>query len=53
MIYDLHSNTNFSDGLLDPTELIDSYVTMEVDTQAITDHDTIDTFDNKDTQKNQ
>ena len=34
MIYDLHSHTNFSDGLLDPTELIDRAITMGVDTLA-------------------
>ena len=52
MIYDLHSHTNLSDGLLDPTELIDRAITMGVGTLAITDHDTISAFEHIDIQNN-
>lgn len=42
MIFDLHSHTHFSDGVLSPLELIERAREMQVDTLAITDHDTID-----------
>jgi len=52
MIYDLHSHTNFSDGLLDPPELIDRAIKMGVDALAITDHDTISAFEHIDIKNN-
>ncbi|HFZ8993256.1 TPA: RNase AM [Citrobacter freundii] len=40
VIYDLHSHTNASDGLLTPEALVHRAVAMRVGTLAITDHDT-------------
>ncbi|WP_318365413.1 RNase RNM [Enterobacter sp.] len=40
VIYDLHSHTLASDGLLTPEELVHRAVAMRVGTLAITDHDT-------------
>ncbi|ELO80069.1 hypothetical protein SEEE2651_15874, partial [Salmonella enterica subsp. enterica serovar Enteritidis str. 76-2651] len=40
MIYDLHSHTTASDGLLTPETLVHRAVEMRVGTLAITDHDT-------------
>ena len=40
MLYDLHSHTTASDGLLSPAELVARAVEMGVTTLAITDHDT-------------
>lgn len=40
IIYDLHSHTTASDGLLTPEELVLRASTMRVGTLAITDHDT-------------
>ncbi|MEK0168976.1 RNase AM [Pseudescherichia vulneris] len=40
IIYDLHSHTQASDGLLSPKELVHRAVEMRVGTLAITDHDT-------------
>ncbi|WP_409455617.1 RNase RNM [Pseudescherichia sp.] len=40
IIYDLHSHTQASDGLLSPEELVHRAVEMRVGTLAITDHDT-------------
>lgn len=40
IIYDLHSHTQASDGLLSPEELVHRAVAMRVGTLAITDHDT-------------
>lgn len=40
-LYDLHSHTTASDGLLTPTELVERAVAMRVNVLAITDHDTI------------
>ncbi|MDU5454290.1 MAG: RNase AM [Pseudescherichia vulneris] len=40
IIYDLHSHTQASDGLLTPEELVHRAVEMRVGTLAITDHDT-------------
>ncbi|WP_200550837.1 RNase AM [Kosakonia sp. LAM2021] len=42
IIYDLHSHTTASDGLLSPEQLVHRAVEMRVGTLAITDHDTID-----------
>lgn len=42
MIFDLHSHTNYSDGALSPSDLLARAVAMQVDTLAITDHDTVD-----------
>ncbi|WP_276527814.1 RNase RNM [Candidatus Fukatsuia symbiotica] len=39
-LYDLHSHTTASDGLLTPTELVMRAASMGVDVLAITDHDT-------------
>jgi predicted metal-dependent phosphoesterase TrpH len=44
MIFDLHSHTTLSDGLLTPGELIARAVEKQVDVLAITDHDTIDAY---------
>ncbi|KHN56207.1 S-adenosylmethionine tRNA ribosyltransferase [Pectobacterium fontis] len=41
-LYDLHSHTTASDGLLTPTALVSRAVDMRVSVLAITDHDTID-----------
>ncbi|MCC3262361.1 PHP domain-containing protein, partial [Paenibacillus polymyxa] len=40
VIYDLHSHTQASDGLLTPEALVHRAVEMRVGTLAITDHDT-------------
>lgn len=40
MIYDLHSHSTASDGVLSPTELLQRAVDRRVDVLAITDHDT-------------
>jgi predicted metal-dependent phosphoesterase TrpH len=44
MIFDLHSHTTFSDGVLTPQELILRAVENDVDVLAITDHDTLDAY---------
>jgi len=44
MIFDLHSHTTLSDGALTPAELILRAVDKGVDVLAITDHDTIDAY---------
>jgi len=44
MIFDLHSHTTFSDGVLTPQELILRAVEKDVDVLAITDHDTLDAY---------
>ncbi|MGP3591760.1 RNase RNM [Vagococcus sp. WN89Y] len=41
-IYDLHSHTTASDGLLTPEQLVHRALEMRVGTLAITDHDTTD-----------
>ncbi|MDF7667633.1 PHP domain-containing protein [Orbaceae bacterium ESL0727] len=41
MIFDLHSHTTASDGLLTPTELVRHAVNNQLDVLAITDHDTV------------
>ena len=40
-IYDLHSHTQASDGLLTPEALVQRAVSMRVGVLAITDHDTV------------
>lgn len=42
IIYDLHSHTTASDGLLSPEQLVHRAIEMRVGTLAITDHDTTD-----------
>jgi len=44
MEVDLHSHTDFSDGLLSPAALIERAEKSGVKTLAITDHDTVDAF---------
>ena len=44
MIFDLHSHTTFSDGSLKPHELMSRAVEKGVDVLAITDHDTLDAY---------
>ena len=44
MIFDLHSHTTLSDGLLTPRALIQRAVEKGVDVLAITDHDTLDAY---------
>lgn len=39
-LYDLHSHTNASDGMLTPAQLVERAVEMRVSVLAITDHDT-------------
>lgn len=41
-LYDLHSHTTASDGLLTPAQLVLRAAEMKVTTLAITDHDTVD-----------
>ncbi|MDG6894165.1 RNase RNM [Volucribacter amazonae] len=41
MIYDLHSHSTFSDGVLTPTELVIRAKQQGVDILALTDHDTV------------
>ena len=43
-IFDLHSHTTFSDGVLTPHQLILRAVEKGVDALAITDHDTLDAY---------
>jgi predicted metal-dependent phosphoesterase TrpH len=44
MIYDLHTHTMFSDGILTPRELILRALENRVTALAITDHDTVDAY---------
>lgn len=44
MIFDLHSHTSFSDGVLTPRELILRAIDQGVGALAITDHDTVDAY---------
>ena len=44
MIFDLHSHTSFSDGALQPSELMARAMERQVTTLAITDHDTVDAY---------
>lgn len=41
MIFDLHSHTTASDGILTPIELVNRAVNNHIDVLAITDHDTV------------
>lgn len=41
MIYDLHSHSTASDGILSPTELVQRAVAQQVGMLALTDHDTL------------
>ena len=41
---DLHIHTNFSDGTLSPKQVIDEAVKKDVSVISITDHDTIDAY---------
>ncbi|MBU2710342.1 PHP domain-containing protein [Zooshikella harenae] len=41
MLYDLHTHTTASDGLLSPLALIDRAKAQQVDVLAITDHDSV------------
>ena len=41
MIYDLHSHSNVSDGILSPAALVSRAKSKGVDRLALTDHDTI------------
>lgn len=41
MIYDLHSHSTASDGVLTPTELVARAVAQNVNVLALTDHDTL------------
>ncbi|MBJ3815559.1 PHP domain-containing protein [Shimwellia pseudoproteus] len=45
LIYDLHSHTTASDGLLSPRQLVERAVEYHIDVLAITDHDTVDGLD--------
>lgn len=40
MIYDLHSHSTASDGVLSPTELVERAASLNIDMLALTDHDT-------------
>jgi predicted metal-dependent phosphoesterase TrpH len=44
MIFDLHSHTVISDGVLTPGELVARAIEKKVDVLAITDHDTINAY---------
>ena len=41
-IFDMHTHTNYSDGLYSPKELIDKAINKGLNGISITDHDTID-----------
>ena len=47
MIFDLHTHSTASDGKLDPLELIQNAIDNKVDVLSITDHDTLDAYQNK------
>lgn len=42
MIYDLHVHTNYSDGLLEPSIVVQNAISRNISGIAITDHDSID-----------
>lgn len=44
MLFDLHSHSSFSDGVLAPQELVERAIENAVDVLAITDHDTVDAY---------
>ncbi|MBF0785460.1 PHP domain-containing protein [Muribacter muris] len=41
MIYDLHSHSRASDGVLTPTELVERAASRQIEMLALTDHDTV------------
>lgn len=43
-VIDLHTHTNFSDGILTPKELLEKAVDLGISAIAITDHDTVDGY---------
>ena len=45
MIFDLHSHTNVSDGVLQPLELVSRAIEQGVGALAITDHDTVEAYE--------
>ena len=45
MIYDLHTHSTASDGILSPTELIHRAIDHKVNVLALTDHDTVSGID--------
>lgn len=44
---DLHIHTNYSDGILSPKEVIDEAIKNKVSVISITDHDTIDSYNDE------
>lgn len=46
-VYDFHSHTDFSDGKLSPTQLIDRAVANGVSVLSIADHDTVMAYSDK------
>jgi predicted metal-dependent phosphoesterase TrpH len=44
-VIDLHCHTDFSDGSLDPLELVDHALRVGIETLAITDHDSLEGYD--------
>lgn len=46
MIYDLHTHSHFSDGKLSVAQLLERAKQFQVDTISITDHDTLDAYEN-------
>jgi predicted metal-dependent phosphoesterase TrpH len=51
MLYDLHSHTRCSDGSLSPYDLLARAAEQSVDVLAITDHDTLDAYQELSTQQ--
>jgi len=47
VIFDLHSHTLYSDGVLNPRELVSRAIEQGVDVLAITDHDNMEAFAQK------
>ena len=47
-LIDMHLHTNYSDGDLSPNELIQKAIDNNIDTMAITDHNTVDGLKNYD-----
>ncbi len=48
--YDLHCHTSFSDGILSPEELVSRAKLKDVSVLAITDHDTLSSYERASTQ---
>lgn len=42
MIYDLHVHTNYSDGLFEPSKVVQNAISRHIAGIAITDHDSVD-----------